>query len=127
MPIDFHCRECDHSGQASDKFAGRIVKCPRCQNPVEIPPPPKFQEVPAGDRPAEPAGFLWSALAWLLLTVGLSGVVGAAAALVGRQFQDALGKLPVWDDGQAAVVGLVIAAGIFSAGLIMRTPGDSSR
>lgn len=37
MSIPYQCNTCGHEGQAADKFGGRIIKCPRCKDPVELP------------------------------------------------------------------------------------------
>ncbi len=36
MPIDIQCNECKKKFRVADKFAGRRIKCPNCQNPIVV-------------------------------------------------------------------------------------------
>lgn len=54
--------------------------------------------------------------AGILMGLGLWCMLGATVTLVGRQYKDALGQLQPWDEGQAEVIGLGLACGLFVTG-----------
>ena len=37
MPIEIQCRECSRKFRVAEKYAGKRVKCPKCQGLIEIP------------------------------------------------------------------------------------------
>src|SRR5207302_1397762 len=37
MPISVTCDECDKQLTVADRFAGKRVKCPKCEGPIDVP------------------------------------------------------------------------------------------
>ena len=55
MPIEFHC-ECGKKVKAPDSLVGKRVRCPHCQNIIQVPTAVlDAEEVPA--PPPQPAGY----------------------------------------------------------------------
>lgn len=67
MPIKVTCK-CGQSFAAKEQLAGKVVKCPKCAQPLRIPQPQ--QEPPAGQQPPAPAT---GGIGDLLDEVGMSG------------------------------------------------------
>lgn len=67
MPIKVTCK-CGQSFAAKEQLAGKVVKCPKCAQPLRIPQPK--QKPSAGQQPAAPAT---GGLGDLLDEAGLSG------------------------------------------------------
>lgn len=53
MPIDIQCNQCKKRFRVPDKFGGRRIKCPNCQEPIEV---PAAGAAEAGQKPAEGSG-----------------------------------------------------------------------
>ncbi len=57
MPIDIQCNQCKKRFRVPDKFGGRRIKCPNCQEPIEVPAAGAAEEGSgkgeAGGKPAE--------------------------------------------------------------------------
>jgi RsiW-degrading membrane proteinase PrsW (M82 family) len=58
MPISFECPHCARSLKAKATLAGKRVRCPQCQHPVEVPAPASTLDEPEDDwlrDPEQPA------------------------------------------------------------------------
>lgn len=77
MPIDFLCPSCDQNLQVPEKAAGRVIRCPHCQQGVAVPAAPGFT---IGDLTAEQTtmaiGGGAGALVLLVLVVFFGGFLG---------------------------------------------------
>lgn len=67
--INFDCPECGHNLEVDERGAGFIVKCPECQEPIQIPDMP--QE--SGPVRAHARVIIWSVAAVLLAAAALLG------------------------------------------------------
>jgi hypothetical protein len=68
--IEFSCPSCGKALSGNDEFAGRVMKCPSCQQPLTVPSAPKsqapstiittydrFKDLTRVSTPAQPNGF----------------------------------------------------------------------
>ncbi len=69
MPIKVSC-QCGQQFAAKDEMAGKVVKCPKCQQPLKIGPPAAVGPTPAAGPRAPAAASAPSAVAELLDEVG---------------------------------------------------------
>lgn len=97
MPIPFHCRHCQALGQAQDKYAGKVVACPRCKKQVQLsqpaavvpppppPAPPKAKTLPTVQATPKIPRRIWPPLMflWGLLVLFLPMFLGAYSSEFG--------------------------------------------
>ncbi len=54
MTISFECPHCNRGLKAKETLTGKRVRCPQCQQPVEVPAPASTQEEPEDDWLRDP-------------------------------------------------------------------------
>lgn len=114
MPIPVACR-CGKSFAAKDELAGKVIQCPACQQPLQIPAPGQQGARPAGGAaPRSPAAGTPAATpdGKIVVACGCGARFAAGAELAGKQV-----KCPKC--GQALTVGAGAApAAAAAAGVI---------
>lgn len=91
MSIAFQCK-CGKTGKVADSFAGKVVACPQCKGPVELPPtaPPVTNSTPETPKPSGDSGMYEMAHLvgfLIILFAGFAGVRSFSDYPYERRFQ----------------------------------------